>query len=125
MGTQRYAICPCINRRRGYRAILGYPGSDMDLRRVVCVCNSVRNRVGGSGLAPVGHMNLAKHAGNLIGIEMSKEIAADVVTEAESNGLLLNAVRPTMLRLMPPLNVSREEVDEALAILDAALEKIG
>jgi predicted acetylornithine/succinylornithine family transaminase len=63
--------------------------------------------------------------GLLIGIEMTKEIAPDVVTEAESNGLLLNAIRPTILRLMPPLNVSREEVDEALGILDAALEKIG
>ena len=62
--------------------------------------------------------------GLLIGIEMTKEIAPDVVTEAESNGLLLNAIRPTILRLMPPLNVSREEVDEALEILDRALEKV-
>ena len=62
--------------------------------------------------------------GLLIGIEMTKEIAPDVITEAESNGLLLNAIRPTILRLMPPLNVSREEVDEAIDILDKALEKV-
>jgi predicted acetylornithine/succinylornithine family transaminase len=63
--------------------------------------------------------------GLLIGIEMTSEIAPDVVTEVEANGLLMNAIRPTILRLMPPLNVSREEVDEAVEILDAALGKIG
>jgi len=46
--------------------------------------------------------------GLLIGIEMSSEIAPAVVTEVEANGLLMNAIRPTILRLMPPLNVSRE-----------------
>ena len=63
--------------------------------------------------------------GLLVGIEMTSEIAPDVVTEVEANGLLMNAIRPTILRLMPPLNVSREEIDEAVDILDAALGKIG
>jgi len=63
--------------------------------------------------------------GMLIGIEMTSEIAPAIVTEVEANGLLMNAIRPTILRLMPPLNVSREEIDEAVDILDAALGKIG
>ena len=62
--------------------------------------------------------------GLLVGLEMSDERSAGVVAEALDNGLLLNAVRPNMLRFMPPLNVSEEEIDEAVAILDAAFAKV-
>ena len=55
---------------------------------------------------------------------MSDERAGAVVAESLDNGLLLNAVRPNMLRFMPPLNVSREEIDEAVSIIDAALAKV-
>jgi 4-aminobutyrate aminotransferase-like enzyme len=47
-----------------------------------------------------------------------------VIGEAVANGLLLNAVRPNMIRFMPPLTTSVEEVDEAVGILDAALAKV-
>ena len=54
---------------------------------------------------------------------MSEELSADIVADCAENGLLLNAVRPNMLRFMPPLNASTEEIDEALEILDSALAK--
>lgn len=63
--------------------------------------------------------------GLLIGLEMTKEIAPGVIDECEQNGLLLNAIRPTILRFMPPLTVSHEEIDKALGILDAAFSKVG
>ncbi len=63
--------------------------------------------------------------GLLIGIEMTKEIAPNVIAECEANGMLLNAIRPTILRLMPPLTVTQEEMDQAVGILDKALEKVG
>ena len=62
--------------------------------------------------------------GLLIGLEMSEEYAPAVIDECESNGLLLNAIRPTILRFMPPLNVSTDEMDQAVATVDAALEKV-
>ena len=59
--------------------------------------------------------------GLLIGVEMTKEIAAPTVQECLDNGLLINAVRPNMLRFMPPLNVTEKEIDEAIQILDTSL----
>ena len=56
---------------------------------------------------------------------MSKEIAGATVAKCLEAGLLLNAVRPNMLRFMPPLNVTRDEIDEAVAIVDKALEETG
>ena len=59
--------------------------------------------------------------GLLIGLQLSGDYSAGIVGDCLDNGLLLNAVRPNTLRFMPPLNVSREEVDEAVSILDGAL----
>ncbi len=56
--------------------------------------------------------------GLLIAIQMTQDIAAATVTAALPEGLLINAVRPNMVRFMPPLNVTRDEIDEAVAILD-------
>jgi acetylornithine/N-succinyldiaminopimelate aminotransferase len=36
-------------------------------------------------------------------------------------GLLVNRVKPNAIRLMPPLNVTPEEVDAGLTILDRVL----
>jgi acetylornithine/succinyldiaminopimelate/putrescine aminotransferase len=62
--------------------------------------------------------------GMLLAIQMSEDNAGAVIGEAVANGLLLNAVRPNMIRFMPPLTTSVEEVDEAVGILDAALAKV-
>ena len=41
-------------------------------------------------------------------------------------GLLVNAVTPTALRLLPPLTISKEDLEEGLAILYGVLaEKCG
>lgn len=44
-----------------------------------------------------------------------------VVAECLARGLLVNNVRPTALRLVPPLIVGRDDIDEAVGILRAAL----
>ncbi|RYZ05246.1 MAG: aminotransferase class III-fold pyridoxal phosphate-dependent enzyme [Myxococcales bacterium] len=44
-----------------------------------------------------------------------------VVREAAERNLLVNSPREDALRFMPALNVSRAEVDEAVAVLDSAL----
>ena len=62
--------------------------------------------------------------GMLVGVEMNAEISAALVAECLDNGLLLNAVRPNMLRFMPPLNASRDEIDEALQIVSRALDRV-
>ena len=58
--------------------------------------------------------------GLMIGVEIEGEAPA-VAQACLDQGLLLNAVRPHSLRLLPPLVVTAEEVDAALDILEAVL----
>ncbi|MER3461081.1 MAG: acetylornithine transaminase, partial [candidate division GAL15 bacterium] len=51
--------------------------------------------------------------------------SAAVEAACRERGLLVNAVRPQTVRLCPPLVVSAEEVDRAVAILGEALEAVG
>ena len=62
--------------------------------------------------------------GMLLAIQMSEDNAGAVIAETAATGLLLNAVRPNMIRFMPPLTTSEEEIDEAVGILDSALAKV-
>jgi len=48
-------------------------------------------------------------------------MSAEALTACNNAGLLLNAPRPTAIRLMPPLTLTREEVDTALERLEAGL----
>ncbi len=47
--------------------------------------------------------------------------AAEIAAEALQGGLLVNAVRPHVVRLLPPLVVTEEEIDRAVAILEPIL----
>lgn len=59
------------------------------------------------------------------GLALTGDHAAAVETVARRHGLLVNAVKPAVLRLAPPLIVTAAEVDRAVAILDAALTEVG
>jgi acetylornithine/N-succinyldiaminopimelate aminotransferase len=64
-------------------------------------------------------------SGLLLALDLKRPIAAAVVAEALQDGLLLNAPRPDTLRLMPALNVTRAEIGEMIAMLDAILTRLG
>ncbi len=59
--------------------------------------------------------------GLLAAIDLKREIASKIVDKALAAGLLLNSPRPTLLRFMPALNVSMEEIDTMMKILDAII----
>lgn len=59
-------------------------------------------------------------SGLLIGVVFKSEIAKAVAGNAQELGLLINAVRPNVIRIAPPLNVLKEEVLEATQILTLA-----
>ncbi len=59
--------------------------------------------------------------GLLVAIEFNGDIAQQLVMACLDEGLLVNRVKPNALRLMPPLIIGKEEVDEALGILDNVL----
>ena len=60
--------------------------------------------------------------GCLIGLEFSTDIAAALLPACNDEGLLLNVTRPNLVRWLPPLTVTKEEIDEAMVRLDRALD---
>ena len=60
--------------------------------------------------------------GLLLAAQLAEGIdARQVAADALDAGLVLNAVSPTSLRLAPPLNVSDDEIHEAVALLTALI----
>ena len=59
-------------------------------------------------------------AGLLLGLVCDDE-AAPYITEAEKAGLLLVGAGPNVIRLLPPLTVTRDEIDQAVEILSSIL----
>jgi len=62
--------------------------------------------------------------GLLLAMEFDSDIASQVLTACLKEGFLVNRVKPNALRFMPPLIIGKEEVDEALSILDKALSNV-
>jgi acetylornithine/N-succinyldiaminopimelate aminotransferase len=62
--------------------------------------------------------------GLLVGLDLSEDRAAAVVSAAQSRGFILNACAPDRIRLAPPLVLTEQQADELLAawpgILDIA-----
>jgi predicted acetylornithine/succinylornithine family transaminase len=63
-------------------------------------------------------------AGLLLAAQLEAPVAKEATAHALGHGLLVNAVRPDAIRVAPPLLVSTEEIDRALAILDGALAAV-
>ncbi len=61
--------------------------------------------------------------GLLIAIDLKQVIATKAVEYAQQAGLLLNAPRASILRFMPALNVTKEEIDQMLEITEQSIDK--
>jgi len=59
--------------------------------------------------------------GLLLGISCGETEVATYITAAEEKGLLLVSAGPNVIRLLPPLTVTKEEIDDAVAILKTIL----
>ncbi|HZU76258.1 MAG TPA: aspartate aminotransferase family protein, partial [Dehalococcoidia bacterium] len=59
--------------------------------------------------------------GLLNAVQFHTDIADDVMRRCVDKGLLVNLVRPNLLRFMPPLTVSDEEIGEAVQIFESAI----
>ncbi|MEY4032640.1 MAG: acetylornithine aminotransferase [Actinomycetota bacterium] len=78
-----------------------------------------RIRAGLNGATGVDHV---RGAGLLLGVALSEGKDANAVAaDLLGKGLIVNAVNATTLRLAPPLTVSAAEIDEAVALIKAAL----
>jgi len=58
--------------------------------------------------------------GLMAGVELAKE-GKQVVDKCMEKGLLINCTHERVLRLMPALNITKKEIDKAMAILEEAL----
>ncbi len=80
----------------------------------------------GLGLAAIDHplIREVRGAGLWRGLVLHEPLAPDVEAAARDRGLLVNAVRPDVVRLAPPLIVGAEDVDRAVDILTDALVEV-
>jgi len=72
-----------------------------------------------------GTISEVRGRGLLCAVQFDADIAEQVTREALAEGLLLNNLRPNVLRIAPPLTVTDEEIDEAVEKLERVLTKIG
>jgi acetylornithine/N-succinyldiaminopimelate aminotransferase len=59
--------------------------------------------------------------GLLVAVEFAGDVSQDVLLACLEKGLLVNAVKPNAIRLMPPLIIGNQEADQAVRILDEVL----
>jgi acetylornithine/N-succinyldiaminopimelate aminotransferase len=59
--------------------------------------------------------------GLLWAMQFNSDLAGDIVTACNEGGLLLNPLRPDAIRLMPTLNITPDEIDRALDLLETGL----
>ncbi|CCO07842.1 acetylornithine transaminase [Desulforamulus hydrothermalis] len=58
--------------------------------------------------------------GLMLGMELTVE-GKEIVARCQEQGLLINCTNGNVLRFLPPLTVSRQEADQAMAILEQAM----
>jgi acetylornithine/N-succinyldiaminopimelate aminotransferase len=63
--------------------------------------------------------------GLLLALDLKRPIGASIVAQALEDGVLLNTPQPDALRFMSALNVTRAEIAQMIAKLDAILTKMG
>jgi acetylornithine aminotransferase len=63
-------------------------------------------------------------AGLLIGVQLTRAVAAFVETAARGIGLLVNAAAPDVIRLAPPLVLTDAEAKRCVEMLHAALDEV-
>jgi len=74
------------------------------------------------------HLQGERGEGLLRALKLGEEIGSKIVETARDlspTGLLLNSPRPDLLRFMPALNVTTDEIDQMIAMLSDVLTKIG
>jgi len=62
--------------------------------------------------------------GLMLGVALSQDIAREVVAAGLDAGVIANAIGTRTLRLVPPLVITRDEIDEAVSRLSAAFDAV-
>jgi acetylornithine/succinyldiaminopimelate/putrescine aminotransferase len=62
--------------------------------------------------------------GLLIAVEFNKDMSGVIKLTCIENGMTINDVKPNAVRIMPPLTISNQEINEALGIFDKVFANI-
>jgi acetylornithine/N-succinyldiaminopimelate aminotransferase len=74
------------------------------------------------GLTALRGVTNVRGAGLMLGVQLADGLdAKQAYVDLLDAGLIVNAVNPTTIRLLPPLTVTDDELDEAIAMIDDAL----
>lgn len=68
------------------------------------------------------NVSSVRGAGLMWAVEFTSDIGERITNEALANGLIVNNVRPNAVRIVPPLTVTEEELEQGLAILEHVIE---
>jgi acetylornithine aminotransferase len=76
------------------------------------------------GVEALGHPLIGgvRGAGLLLGITLTRPVAAELAVRLRDAGFLVNPAQPDVIRLAPPLILTTEQADAFLAALPAALD---
>ena len=71
-----------------------------------------------------GVIDSARGMGLLCAVQFNSDIGPALVAACRERGLICNVVKPNVLRLVPPLTVSADEIDAAVGIIGDALASL-
>ncbi|MDX2378390.1 MAG: acetylornithine/succinylornithine family transaminase [Acidimicrobiia bacterium] len=78
------------------------------------------------GLADVPGVRAVRGVGLMLGVGLDDDLDARAVyADLLDHGLIVNAVDPSTIRLVPPITVSDAEIDEAVELIEQALVRAG
>ena len=83
----------------------------------------IENRVRATLVDCPGVKNI-RGRGAMLGIELDAEIGPAVVADALKCGLIINSALVNLIRLVPPLTITNEELSEGLEILKSSISKM-
>lgn len=73
-------------------------------------------------LRKLPHVTEVRGMGLLVGMVLDGDFAADVKHDAFDKKLLMSVVKPNVIRMVPPLVVTKAEIDEACDIIESILK---
>ena len=101
----------------GAEYVLSVVANDEFLNEVTKKGEYMRERIQG-----FKNVRSVRGRGLMIGIDVDGKKGADIASACLDSGLLVLTAK-TLVRLLPPLNISYDEIDRGLSILKAAIEK--
>lgn len=93
------------------------------------ICNNVKE-MGSYLLGKINSISCKYNLSNirgkglLLAFDLSEDNGSSLVEDCFNKGLIINSPKPNVVRVFPPLIVSKEEIDKMIEILTVALDKL-